>query len=116
ELQAVGKHCQDESLPVNMRQAYLTCRPVSSRGSLFSVPSWQLPARVDNGVDSVRQEPSQRTRKDGLTMIRKLEQRHGNIYGYEASGTLTEDQIQQLYDELRDVIAQHGRIRLLGRM
>ena len=49
-------------------------------------------------------------------MIRKLPESGGELLAYEAAGKLSEEENQEVLDELRDVIARHGRVRLFVRL
>ncbi|MFV2019610.1 STAS/SEC14 domain-containing protein [Micromonospora sp. LOL_023] len=48
-------------------------------------------------------------------MITKIGQ-EGNVLGYEVAGKLTEQEHQDLYRELREMIAEYGSISVLGRL
>jgi hypothetical protein len=51
------------------------------------------------------------------TLIRRLhEESSGNVLGYEVSGKLTEEELGTISEELRAVIAEYGKVRLLVRM
>ncbi|MDG5815488.1 STAS/SEC14 domain-containing protein [Chitinispirillales bacterium ANBcel5] len=45
-------------------------------------------------------------------MIKKLDWSHDNIVAYEASGTLSKEENQQVFSELREIIAKQDKIRL----
>lgn len=49
-------------------------------------------------------------------MINKLERSQDNIVGFEASGTVSEEEHQQMYGEMRSRIDRYGRIRVLGKL
>jgi hypothetical protein len=49
-------------------------------------------------------------------MIRKLEQSHGDLLAYEGAGKLTEEENSAAIKEMREAIAQHGKIRLFVRV
>jgi hypothetical protein len=49
-------------------------------------------------------------------MIRKLPESRGDLLAYEAAGKLSEEENQQVLDELRDAIARHGKVRLFVRL
>ena len=49
-------------------------------------------------------------------MMRRLEKSQDRIVGYSLSGEVTADDYTQLASELRDVIAEHGAIRVLFRL
>ena len=49
-------------------------------------------------------------------MIKKLDWSHDSIVAYEASGTMTKEENQQVFNELREKIAQHGKIRLFVKL
>ncbi len=49
-------------------------------------------------------------------MIRKLPESRDELLAYEAAGKLSEEENQQVLDELRDAISRHGRVRLFVRL
>lgn len=49
-------------------------------------------------------------------MYRKLPQSHDNVLGYEVAGTVTEEEYRQVAGELREVIDEHGKVRVLVRV
>lgn len=49
-------------------------------------------------------------------MLRKLDEGTGNVLGYEVKGKLTEKEFEALSVEIKTVVAEHGKIRLLVRM
>ncbi|CAN5576139.1 hypothetical protein BH24ACT22_BH24ACT22_16700 [soil metagenome] len=49
-------------------------------------------------------------------MLKKLNESAGNVLGYEVKGKLTEKEFEALSVELKAVIAEHGKVRLLVRM
>jgi SpoIIAA-like len=56
-------------------------------------------------------------REQEATLIRRLhEDGSGNVLGYEVSGKLTEEELRTISEELRAVVAEHGKVRLLVRM
>lgn len=49
-------------------------------------------------------------------MLRQLEGTHDNVVGYSLAGDVTDDEYRQAASELRDAIAQYGKIRVLFRL
>jgi hypothetical protein len=50
-------------------------------------------------------------------LIRRLHaEDSGNVLGYEVRGKLTEEELRTISEELRAVVAEHGKVRLLVRM
>ncbi len=49
-------------------------------------------------------------------MIRKLDWSKENIFAYEASETMTKEENQQVFDELKRAIAQYGKVRIFVRL
>ena len=50
-------------------------------------------------------------------MIRRLHaEGSGNVLGYEVRGKLTEEKLRTISEELRAVVAEYGKVRLLVRM
>lgn len=49
-------------------------------------------------------------------MLRRLDASHDNVIGYSLAGDVTSDDYRQAASELKDVIAQHGSVRVLFRL
>ena len=49
-------------------------------------------------------------------MLKRLDEGTGNVLGYEVKGKLTEKEFEALSKELKVVVAEHGKVRLLVRI
>ena len=46
-------------------------------------------------------------------MYRPLPRSTGNVLGYHCSGTITEAEVKEIHREIKDAVAEHGKIRFL---
>lgn len=49
-------------------------------------------------------------------MIKKLDWSHGNVLAYEASGVMTKEEHEKVFDEISDIAARYEKVRLLVRL
>ena len=49
-------------------------------------------------------------------MLKKLDEGSGNVLGYEVKEKITEKEVGNLSEEVKEVVAEHGKVRLLVRM
>ncbi len=49
-------------------------------------------------------------------MLKRLDEGTGNVLGYEVKERITEKEFQNLSEEVKEVVAEHGKVRLLLRM
>jgi predicted DNA-binding protein (UPF0278 family) len=49
-------------------------------------------------------------------MLKKLDEGTGNVLGYEAKERIAEKEFENLSEEVKEVVAEHGKVRLLLRM
>ena len=49
-------------------------------------------------------------------MLKRLDEGTGNVLGYEVKEKITEKEVENLSREVKEVVAEHGKARLLVRM
>lgn len=49
-------------------------------------------------------------------MLKRLDEGMGNVLGYEVKERITEKEFDNLAEEFKSVVAEHGKVRLLLRM
>jgi hypothetical protein len=49
-------------------------------------------------------------------MIKKLDWSHGNVLAYEASGVMTKEEHEKVFDEISDIASRYEKVRLLVRL
>ena len=49
-------------------------------------------------------------------MLKRLDEGTGNVLGYEVKERITDKEFQNLSEQVKEVVAEHGKVRLLVRM